>query len=213
MRSFSVAKPSALAARAALTTACLEAVRPRSVMTQCMPQVRHSRRAVPTSAGQRQDRHLRLFAGDQQRGGAGLREAADRLDVGGLGDLAGGGDDAVGDGRLAARCGWRPSPRGRSGRSRPRCATLCIVCHRLDRIGAGGAFGRQHHRIGALVDRGGDVRDLGAGRHRAFDHLSSIWVATITGLAAAAGHAGSAASGSAAPNAPAVRPPDRRAPP
>ena len=29
---------------------------------------------------------------------------------------------------------------------------------------------RKHHRIGAVVDRGGDVGDFGAGRNRAIDH-------------------------------------------
>ena len=42
--------------------------------------------------------------------------------------------------------------------------------HRLDRKSARGAFGRQHHRIRAVVDRGRDVADLGARRGRADDH-------------------------------------------
>ena len=41
---------------------------------------------------------------------------------------------------------------------------------RLDREGAGGRFGRQHHRVAALEDGGGDVGHLGAGRHRRGDH-------------------------------------------
>ena len=42
--------------------------------------------------------------------------------------------------------------------------------HRLDRILAGRRFRRQHHRVGAVEDRGGDVGDLRARRHRACDH-------------------------------------------
>jgi hypothetical protein len=34
----------------------------------------------------------------------------------------------------------------------------------------GGGFRRQHDGVGALEDRGRDVRDLGARRHRACDH-------------------------------------------
>ena len=34
----------------------------------------------------------------------------------------------------------------------------------------GRRFRRQHHRVGALEDRGGDVGDLGARRHRRGDH-------------------------------------------
>ena len=41
---------------------------------------------------------------------------------------------------------------------------------RLDRILPGGALGRQHDRVGAFEDRGGDVGDFGAGRHRRIDH-------------------------------------------
>ena len=41
---------------------------------------------------------------------------------------------------------------------------------RLDRILPGGGFRRQHHRVGALEDRGGDVGNFGARRHRARDH-------------------------------------------
>ena len=41
---------------------------------------------------------------------------------------------------------------------------------RLDRILPGGGFRRQHDRVGAFEDGGRDVRDLGAGRHRARDH-------------------------------------------
>ena len=41
---------------------------------------------------------------------------------------------------------------------------------RLDRILAGRRFGRQHHGVGALEDRGRDVGDFGARRHRARDH-------------------------------------------
>ena len=42
--------------------------------------------------------------------------------------------------------------------------------HRLARIFAGRAFRRQHHRVGAVVDRGRDVADLGARRSRRSDH-------------------------------------------
>ena len=55
------------------------------------------RRAVVDQRRQRDDRHVRTFARHKARRGARLDEAADRLDVGRLGDLARGGDDAVGD--------------------------------------------------------------------------------------------------------------------
>ena len=45
--------------------------------------------------------------------------------------------------------------------------------HRLDglhRVAAGRRFGREHHRVGAVKHRVGDVRDLGAGRRRRQDH-------------------------------------------
>ena len=42
--------------------------------------------------------------------------------------------------------------------------------HRFARILAGRAFRRQHHRVGAVVDRGRDVADLGARRRRRGDH-------------------------------------------
>jgi hypothetical protein len=42
--------------------------------------------------------------------------------------------------------------------------------HRLDRVAARRRFGREHDRVGALVDGGGDVRDLGPRRHRRGDH-------------------------------------------
>ena len=42
--------------------------------------------------------------------------------------------------------------------------------HRFDRPGARGGFGREHHRIGPVVDRIGDVRHFGAGGGRALDH-------------------------------------------
>ena len=41
---------------------------------------------------------------------------------------------------------------------------------RFDRILPGRGFRRQHHRVGAFVDRGGDVGDFGARRHRRGDH-------------------------------------------
>ena len=42
--------------------------------------------------------------------------------------------------------------------------------HRFDRILAGRGFRRQHDGVGAVEDRGGDVGDFGAGRHRARNH-------------------------------------------
>ena len=42
--------------------------------------------------------------------------------------------------------------------------------HRLDRILARGGFGRQHDRIGAVVDGGGDVGGFRACRHGARNH-------------------------------------------
>ena len=45
-----------------------------------------------------------------------------------------------------------------------------MVDDRLDRILARRRFRRQHHGVGAVEDRGGDVGDFGAGRHRARDH-------------------------------------------
>ena len=45
-----------------------------------------------------------------------------------------------------------------------------MVRDRLDRKLPGRRFRRQHHRVGAVEDRGRDVGHLGAGRHRARDH-------------------------------------------
>ncbi len=42
--------------------------------------------------------------------------------------------------------------------------------HGLDRILAGGGFSRQHHGVGTVVDRVGDIGDLGPGRHRRRHH-------------------------------------------
>ena len=41
---------------------------------------------------------------------------------------------------------------------------------RLDRIRAGRGLGREHHRVGAVEHRVGDVGHLGARRHRVRDH-------------------------------------------
>ena len=42
--------------------------------------------------------------------------------------------------------------------------------HRFERIAARGRFGREHHRVGAVVDRGRHIGGLGARRHRGRDH-------------------------------------------
>jgi len=42
--------------------------------------------------------------------------------------------------------------------------------HRVDRIVAGGRFGRQHHCVGAVIDGCRDVRGFGARRRRCVDH-------------------------------------------
>ena len=118
---------------------------------------------------QRQDRHPRALARHERGGGAGLAVDADRLDVRGLGDLAGGGDDAVGDGlTVRAARALDDLAVGRVLLDRDR--DIVHRPHRLERVLARGALGREHHRVGALVDRGRDVRDLGARRHRRLDH-------------------------------------------
>ena len=98
-----------------------------------------------------------------------MGKAADRVDVGRLGDLARGGDDAVGH-ALAVHLAraFDDLAIGRVAFDR-----LGDIVHRLDGLDgvvARRAFGRKHHRIRALIDRRGDVRDLGPRRHRAFDH-------------------------------------------
>ncbi len=40
----------------------------------------------------------------------------------------------------------------------------------LDRVLAGSRFGRQHHRVGAIHDRIGHVKNLGPGGNRVLDH-------------------------------------------
>ena len=45
-----------------------------------------------------------------------------------------------------------------------------IIATASDRVLARGRFGRQHHRVGAVVDRGGHVRGFGARGHRRADH-------------------------------------------
>ncbi len=114
----------------------------------------------------RHDRRPRPLAGDPQRSGAGRGPAHDRIEIEGFGDLA-----RRSRYRVGARCF--------------RLGALSIDDVAVGRIGlnlhgdavhggdglhrelAGRRFRRQHHRIGTLVDRGGDVGHLGPCGHRA----------------------------------------------
>ena len=117
----------------------------------------------------RDHRGLWPLARDPQRGRARKGPAYDGGKIERLGDLACSRRDGVGAGRLRL---------GALGMDD--AAVKRIVLHllgdavhggdRFGRILAGRGFGRQHHGIGALEDRGGDVGHLGAGRHRAQDH-------------------------------------------
>ena len=51
------------------------------------------------------------------------------------------------------------------------------------------AFGREHHRVGSVIDRVGDVGDFGAGRRGAFDHAFEHLRRDDHRLACAARHA------------------------
>ena len=82
----------------------LEAVDLGRSRTQCSPQDRRAGAAVPTSGVSAMIGTRGRSRATRQRGGAGLAEAADRLDIGGLGDLARGDDDRVGDGLSARPC-------------------------------------------------------------------------------------------------------------
>ena len=120
---------------------------------------------------------------------AGGGEAADRGEVQRLGDLAGGGRDGVGAGRLRL---------GALGAQDLQVVRVALhlggdAVHRgdrLDRVGAGRRLRRQHDRVGALEDGGGDVGDLGAGRHRRGDHRFQHLGRDDHRLAGAAGGAG-----------------------
>ena len=117
----------------------------------------------------RDHRRLRPLARDAQRGRARTGPADDRRQIQRLGDLPRGVGDGVADGRL--RLGALRIEHAAIGRIA--LHFLADPVHgrdRLDRKLAGRRFRRQHDGVGAFVDRGGDVGDLGAGRHRALDH-------------------------------------------
>ena len=120
----------------------------------------------------RRDRHhrrLRPLARDAQRRRARTGPADDRGQIERLGDLPRGVGDGVADGRLR----FGPLRIEHAAIGRIALHFLADAVHRRDRLDrkfAGGGFSRQHDRVGAFIDGGGDVGDLGAGRHRRLDH-------------------------------------------
>ena len=86
-----------------------------------------------------------------------------------MGDLGRGGADGVGGRRLRLRM---------LGAHQAAVQRIALgagddaVHHRhgFEGIVAAGRFGRQHHGVGAVVDRGRHVRGLGPGRRRGMDH-------------------------------------------
>ena len=163
-----LAKPSVKAMRLARSTmsswSCAS-----SVITQCTPHTTASRRPVAilgdsaTIGGRGRSRATR------KRGRAGRGPAHHGGEIERIGDVARGVGDGVGAGRLRHRA------LGVDDGAVDRIAfdLLGDAVHggdRLHRIFAGRRFRRQHDRVGALEDRGGDVGDFGARRHRRTDH-------------------------------------------
>ena len=115
---------------------------------------------------------------------AALGERDDVLRLDPLGDLLGGlGDHAAAGVRVPVDLREVPTPC---------CSSACVLGggddpgHRLDGVDGvlphAGLAG-EHHRVGAVEHRVGDVGGLGAGRRGLEIIDSSIWVATMTGLA------------------------------
>ena len=184
------------------------------VWTQCTPHTSASRRAVCRFGGERQDRHLRPLARGAQRGRARGRVGDDRRGADGVRDLARGGADRVG--RACARrrpCvpAWSVGEVERIGLHAADDAVHHR--HRLDRICAGRGLGRQHHRIGAVIDGGRDVGGLGARRHRRVRSSIRASASRRSPACRRGGRHGRSASGSAARPRAASRRRDRRAPP
>ena len=121
-------------------------------------------------------------AGRSSRSGVG----DDRRQRSVCGDLARGGADRVGAGRLGLAAAAHPSWRHRAGRLRRSSAMRSMIATASTGYSPDGGFGRQHHRVGAVVDGGRHVGRLGARRRRRGTIDSSICVATIDRLAGAA---------------------------
>ena len=99
----------------------------------------------------------------------GRRVADDRGEPERLGDLARRRGDRVGAGRFRLGA-LRVDDGGEELVLLHRLGDAVHRLDRLDRIFAGRRFGREHDGVGALEDGDGDVRHLGARRHRRRDH-------------------------------------------
>ena len=85
------------------------------------------------------------------------------------GDARGVGDGVGGVARVAVDARARSSAR-RAPRARSCVAIAAIISMASDRVRADGRLLGEHHRVGAVEDRVGDVGDLGARRARGGDH-------------------------------------------
>ena len=200
-----------------------ECAGPRRPCRRCHAHLRRRRECTPQTTARRPA--VSRFGVIATIGGCGRSRATrsavapergpgdDRVEIERLGDIC----------RAAAAMASAPVASGSA-----RCASRCRgdrsvaldllgdAVHgrdRLDRILAGGAFGRQHDGVGAFEDRGGDVGDFGAGRHRRLDHRFQHLRRDDHRLAGAARRRASSASAGPALFPAAFRRRDRRARP
>ena len=132
------------------------------------PDQRHAPRRLQRRSGG-DDRRARPLAGSAQDGDAAGAPAQNGAGLDGLGHFMDRRHDGVGHGAV-----------GGAALAFDDLAVDVFVLraagdavhhrHGGFRIGAGSRFRRQHHRIGAFIDRLRHVRDFGAGRHRRGDH-------------------------------------------
>ena len=136
--------------------------------------------------GEGEDRHRGADARHDQRGVAAFGQGDNGLDAG---EVVGGVHGGQGDAFVAARkLGAHAVAGGLAGGMlfRPQADPR----HRLygfQRVGAGGAFRREHHRIGVVQHGVGHIGDFGTGRHGVLDHRFHHLRGDDHGLVQAAG--------------------------
>ena len=124
--------------------------------------------------GDAQDRLLRALAGGAKRGRAGGRVGYDGGGADGVRHLVGRRRNRI----RRSRHGRTPLGRQDAPVRRVALDPVDYPAHDLDRrhrIGAGRGFRRQHHRVGAVIDRRRHIGDLGAcGRGRMHHRLQHL---------------------------------------